>query len=497
MSGIQSKASWFVPTISLRWRLVVIYIGLFVVFVTILSIFLYSSIAHMLFSNAKAALPQHTRELRAIVVQEMCSNTPPESLESFRQEANSIDISEIYLLDQTGTVIASTDHTLLQRSLPNLKPSPFTSQAVAMPQYFKGTTAAGEGGDGYFLPITAQTNCQSTQQLPTYIAVLTSYSSEQNTLRILIFTLIVISVIMIVVGTTIISLTLGILLKPLKQMVQVIQALAQGDLRQRVQVAGGRNEIATLGTSFNQMADRFEQMFTAHEDSEKRSRRFVSDASHELRTPITSLRGFTEVLLRGAKDDPATTQRVLGLMKIEAERMSDLVNDLLTLARLDEGHFPAPTPIDLVDIAVECLQVARKEAPINCKLSLELAVQERLTIPASHEPLVQMLMSLLRNAIRYGCTGEEKNVLVCLDKRNERVLIQVIDHGEGILPNDLPHIFDRFYRGANAHTSKKSNPGTGLGLPIAQAIAQAYQGSVTVCSEPNHETVFTVSFPTA
>jgi signal transduction histidine kinase len=190
------------------------------------------------------------------------------------------------------------------------------------------------------------------------------------------------------------------------------------------------------------MADRIEQTFAAQQASERRARRFVSDASHELRTPITSLRGFTEILIRGAKDDPATAQHVLSLMKNEAERMTDLVNHLLTLARLDEGHFPTPQAIDLVDVVIGSLQEARKKAPEGYKLALDLVTQDRLQIQADSEQIKQLLLVLLDNAVKYGCAGEQKQILLLLDKRDRQIQIQVIDHGMGIAPDDLPHVFD-------------------------------------------------------
>ena len=256
-----------------------------------------------------------------------------------------------------------------------------------------------------------------------------------------------------------------------------------------------QDEIAELASSFNQMADRIQQMFAAQQASERRAQRFVSDASHELRTPITSLRGFTEVLLRGAKDDPATAQHILTLMKSEAERMTELVNDLLTLARLDEGHVPEPAAIDLVEVIIECQQQVRKQTPTAYKLSLDLVAQERLSINANREQIKQMLLTLLNNAVKYGCSETQQNVLIRLNKVENHAHIQVIDYGEGIADDDLPHVFERFYRGRNALDRPTRIPGTGLGLPIALAIAQAYQGMITACSQPGQETIFTVSFP--
>jgi len=490
------SAPWYSPLLSLRWRLAVVYSALFGIFVVFLSIFLYSSVSNLLLHDAQTAFPQRARALRTSLIEEVC-NTPatsPQVAKDFIRQNMPTDVDAVYLLDQNGKVIASSNGNLLAQPFPYVAATFFTHTPDAATQTFQAHSKA-VTSDGLLLPVQAPANCLAPQNLPGYIALLTSYADEQATLRTIMFTLGIISLFMILVGALTISFFTGIMFKPLRQVTRATRALARGDLQQRVPPLQSRDEIAELASSFNQMADRIEQTFASQRASERRAQRFVSDASHELRTPITSLRGFTEVLIRGAKDDPDTAQHILSLMKNEAERMSDLVNNLLTLARLDEGNFPEPEAIDLVAVAVECLQQARKRAPQECKLILELATQERLKIWASSERIQQMLLVLLDNAVKYGCAGESKKVWLHLDKKETRALAQVIDHGPGILSEDLPHIFDRFYRGENTHSSTNAPiAGTGLGLSIAQAITYAYQGTLTVCSDPGVETVFTVSF---
>src|SRR5581483_9921892 len=149
------------------------------------------------------------------------------------------------------------------------------------------------------------------------------------------------------------------LLVPLRRMSDTAQAITLGDLQQRtrlVPLMEGNDEVSKLATSLNAMTEQIEQATRTERNAEQRFRRLFSDASHQLRTPLTSLRGFTEVLIRSPQEDVETRQRVLRLMKSEAERMTRLVNDLLTLARLD-GREPVQTQvIDLVDIAVEAVE---------------------------------------------------------------------------------------------------------------------------------------------
>ncbi|HEY0754369.1 MAG TPA: HAMP domain-containing sensor histidine kinase [Ktedonobacteraceae bacterium] len=494
MSATQSNP-WYSPLLSLRWRLAVVYSALFGIFVILLSIFLYSSISNLLLYRAQQAFPLRAQALGTQLVQEVCTASSPQSLVSFIQHIPPSDVDQIYLLDHAGKVIASSSNSLLKQPFPYLNAAFFAHESNGTKTSFNGHNSGSTTSIGLLLPLQPSSGCLFPRILPAYIAFLTSYNDEQNTLRTILLMLGITSAFMIVLGALIISFFTAIMFKPLRQVTRATRALARGNLEQRVPLLQSNDEIAELAASFNQMADRIQQMFAAQQASERRAQRFVSDASHELRTPITSLRGFTEVLIRGAKDDPETVQRVLGLMKNEAERMTELVNNLLTLARLDEGHVPATNDIDLIEMVIECQQHIRKQSPGSYKLSLELVTSDRYSIRGNREQIKQMLLVLLDNAVKYGCSGEQKEILLRLDRPEARCQMQVIDYGDGITQEDLPHVFERFYRGRNAVDRPAPISGTGLGLAIALAIAQAYRGTITVCSSPGQETIFTISFP--
>lgn len=492
MSGRYTQ--WYGHIFSLRSRLALTYSVLLAMFVVILGIAIYNFTSDQLLQSAQTIFQQHTLVLRSLLIQEVCeplsSGLAPGD---FIQHSLDNNTAAIYLLDKTGNVVAGNRAQQLSQS-PQTVGSSLLANADAHTQQ-EQKISSGPFQSGLLLSLKVSSRCASHSPPLAYMVVLNSYVGEQNTLNMLLTLIIVGSSVMIIIGILTIFFVTAIMLKPLHQVTSATRELAAGDLRQRVPVPPGKDEIGDLAESFNQMANRIERMFSAQQSSEQRARRFVSDASHELRTPITSLRGFTEVLLRGAKDDPATAQHVLTLMKAEAVRMTKLVNDLLTLARLDEGHVGEPETIDLVDLAVECLQEAKKEASQECKMGLELATHQHLKISANREAIKQLLLILLDNTIKYGCTGKDKKVLLKLDKKVQQAQIQVIDHGVGIISEDVPHIFHRFYRGKNAHTPGGTPiPGAGLGLPIAMATAQAYEGSITVCSIPERETTFTVSF---
>lgn len=292
-------------------------------------------------------------------------------------------------------------------------------------------------------------------------------------------------VLLVFVGTT-------WLLRPLGRVIDVAQAIAIGDLEQRERLVfrlPPQDDIDRLTGSLNEMVKRLEVAEEMQQVSEQRFKRFFSDASHQLRTPLTSIRGFTEILIRGAINDTETRQRVLVRMKSEAERMTTLINDLLTLARLDDGHPLKLQYVDIVEVAMEVVSQARKRSGEGCEIMFDLATEERLGLQADRDRLKQLLFVLLDNAIKYGKLAPEGVVTVKLSGTGNQVLISVIDNGEGIDKADLEHIFDPFYRGRRGRGAGPM--GAGLGLTIASTIARAHRGSISANSQPGR-TEFTV-----
>lgn len=307
-----------------------------------------------------------------------------------------------------------------------------------------------------------------------------------------------VSIVLFIFGTLGSILLIRVLLHPLETIKDTSYAIAFGDLEQRARLPRKMDdEVGVLAINIDKMVDQIERARKEQQTSEQRARRFISDASHELRTPLTSLRGFTEVLMRGAKDDPETMRRVLKLMRNEAERMTRLVNDMLTLARLDDGKLIKTQKVDLVDLAVECVEQAKLLVTDQRKISLDIATDERLLMEADPDRLKQVMHILLDNAIKYGRPAPDGWIALKLDRAGDQLLIQVIDNGKGIPAEDLSHIFDRFYRGQYAPLTAAGTPvpGAGLGLAIARAIVNTHKGSISVHSDSQTGTVFTVALP--
>ncbi len=301
-----------------------------------------------------------------------------------------------------------------------------------------------------------------------------------------------------IVGGVLSYAFITLLLRPLFRVTDAAQAIAIGDLAQRDRLPlrlPPQDEIDRLAGSLNEMATRLEYAEASQKASQDRFHQFFSDASHQLRTPLTSIRGFTELLMRGAKDDPEVSQRILTRMKNESERMTLLINDLLTVARLDDTHPLKLQYVDLLDLAMESIEQTRLRANDERKISLQVMTQERLGMQADKERIKQLLFILLDNALKYGRPAPDGQITLKLDKRDGQIIIFVIDNGEGITTDDLGHIFEAFYRGRHRSIAQSSSTiGTGLGLTIASSIARAHDGAIAVSSEPG-DTEFKVLLP--
>jgi signal transduction histidine kinase len=303
----------------------------------------------------------------------------------------------------------------------------------------------------------------------------------------------------VAIGTALAYVFIRLLLRPLWQVTDAAQAIASGDLEQRERLPirlPPQDEIDRLAGSLDEMVTKLERAQEMQRATEERFRRFFSDASHQLRTPLTSIRGFTELLLRGMKDDPEVVPRILRRMKDETERMTHLIADLLTISRLDDVHLLRLKYIDLVEMAVESIEQARARANDERKISFVLETEERLGLQADRERIKQLLFILLDNALKYGRPAPDGVITLKLDKYDGQVELVVIDNGEGIAEQDMGHIFDAFYRGRHRSTPVSSG-GSGLGLTIASAIARAHNGSITVNSEAGNGTEFRVILPAA
>ncbi|MET8247518.1 HAMP domain-containing sensor histidine kinase [Streptomyces sp. NPDC005202] len=247
-------------------------------------------------------------------------------------------------------------------------------------------------------------------------------------------------------------------------------------------------EVGQVGAALNRMLDHIHGALHARQQSEMRVRQFVADASHELRTPLASIRGYAELTRRGREQVGPDTRHALGRIESEAGRMTLLVEDLLLLARLDAGRPLQFEQTDLVPLVVDTISDARA-AGRDHVWRLDLPDEPAL-VSADAARLQQVLVNLLANARTHTPPGT--TVTARVQRRGPWLCVDVEDNGQGIPPELLPHVFERFARGDSARS--RATGSTGLGLAIVQAVATAHGGAVTVDSVPGR-TVFTVHLP--
>jgi heavy metal sensor kinase len=278
-------------------------------------------------------------------------------------------------------------------------------------------------------------------------------------------------------------------MRPVQTITHTARNISETDLNSRINLES-KDELGELASTFDTMLSRLQAAF-------ERQRQFVADASHELRTPLTIVNLETSRAL-AARRSPHEYERALSVIQSENDFMSHLVNDLLTLARMDSGQVALEkVPLDLSDVIVEAFE---RLAPLAARNNVKLETGElpETRMLGDRQSLLQMVSNLIENAIKYT-DGDDKRVCIETGVTDGRAWVRVSDNGPGIAPEHLPHLFDRFYRVDKARArdmdeDSKSPTGSGLGLSIIQWIARAHGGEVHVDSTPGNGSRFEVHF---
>jgi len=516
---------------SLRWRLAAAMVGFLTVAFVLLGVFLFLVIRPYLRGEALT-------RTQASAVKQFATHKPAfESAVSIDVGAPSpafehtigaaigglTDVQQVMMVDPlTGLVVAGTPGSLIGQ------PAPYFSRVLLAHQILQGSDSLTYqppiSGVGIIFVGFHCANCTTLGRA--HVAVLevvTNFDSVNAVIARLMLYLALGTLALILIAALLGVPLMRRILRPLTRMTATAEAIASGDLSQRVNLPHSGDEIGELSSSFDEMIDHIDAAFAvqraalaAQQESEEHMRQFVADASHELRTPLTSLRGFTDVLLRGAKDDPETAEHVLRAMQRECERMSRLVHDLLTLARLDAGKQLTFKQFDLISLIGESVDQARILAGERT-VTMHTDRGGPLTVFGDQDKIKQVLLILLDNALKYGRQGADGWVQAQVSRSPDMAQVMIVDNGPGIKPEDLPHIFERFYRAdktrsRSGYTQEQrvvSTPantgsgvlkamnagGSGLGLPIALAIIQAHSGAIWANSQISQGTQFTIQLP--
>ena len=321
-----------------------------------------------------------------------------------------------------------------------------------------------------------------------YVVLAIPLTDVESTLRQLLQLEILISLGVVAATAVLALIIIRIGLRPLERMAAVAGDIAAGDLTRRVEPATSHSEIGRLGIALNGMLSQIEAAFGERTRSEARLRRFIADASHELRTPLTSIRGYAEMMRRGAQDSPEDSALARRRIEEESVRMSRMVDDMLVLARLGQGRPLEREPVDLQAIATDAVADAHAVAP---QRSITLDAPASVVISGDDTRLRQAMGNLLRNALVHTPSGTP--IEVELGAHDGVANMSVVDHGPGLLPDDAGRVFEPFYRPDPSRS--RDSGGAGLGLSIVAAVVDAHGGSVKVSDTPGGGATFEVVLP--
>lgn len=292
-------------------------------------------------------------------------------------------------------------------------------------------------------------------------------------------------------------LTIAQALRPLREVERTAKLVSSGDLSQRLMDRPGNTEIARLNRSLNSMLDSLEESVSSRNRTLGQMRRFVADASHELRTPLVSVRGYAELYRQGALTKKSEVQEAMGRIESEAIRMSLLVESLLTLARLDENQKLEATRTDLAKLIRDLIarDVPGEQRTTLTMLSLsgaKLPDDFKLEAEVNESQILQVLVNLIENAKRFSELKSQIEVTIGQQSEGE-VILEVVDHGEGIPKQLRDKVFERFYRADNSRN--RETGGTGLGLAIVKEIVSLHKGRIEVRETPGGGSTFRVKLP--
>jgi two-component system sensor histidine kinase ArlS len=313
-----------------------------------------------------------------------------------------------------------------------------------------------------------------------YLQVVKSLGNENNFMRVLM---------MIAVGADVLGMVISFfsglliskkMLTPITKITNTAQNISIHDLNQRIDTNGPNDELTTLAKTFNEMIARLQNSFQIQNQ-------FVSDASHELRTPIAVIQGYADLLDRWGKTDQKVMQEALDAIKNETAHMATMMEKMLFLARDDSGVYCLQK--ENLDLAAVITEVLKETSLIAADFEIGPCDQESVDIYGDRRLIKQMLRGLIDNSIKFSPTI--KKIMVNLKLEHHTAIVTIRDFGTGIPPDDLPFIFNRFYQVGEAR-----GQGSGLGLSIVKWIVEAHSGEITVASELGQGTTFTIKFPT-
>ena len=463
-----------VRRLSLRARLLLGVVALAAVGLVAANVATYSTLSSYLLDRTDSTLDQTAQTLRRPGPGGGIRSAPPGTFVQVR----SLDGDTVVATFSGATLPGAS---VPAPNLPDAVRPPALNRTTEAVRYF--TVGGAHGGPEY------RVRASIAQGDEAMLLVASSLRDVNSTLnRLLAIELVVTALVLAAIaGLGLWLVRLG--LRPLDAIGQTASAIAAGDLSRRVERAEERTEVGRLGLALNSMLARIESSFRAQEASERKLRRFVADASHELRTPLSAVRAYAELYDRGAAERPDDLERSMQGISRESERMSVLVEDLLLLARLDDGRPLERERVELDEVVGEAVETAQAVDPDR---AIELHA-EPATVLGDRVRLRQIVDNLLANVRAHTPPGTPASVSVT--RRNGSAEISVTDAGPGLDEEHLEHLFERFYRADPSRA--RASGGVGLGLAIVAAVAEAHGGTASASSRPGEGTTIAIALPLA
>jgi len=463
-----------IKRLSLRARLLLGVVALAAVGLVAANVATYSTLSSYLLDRTDSTLDQTAQTLRRPGPGGGIRSAPPGTFVQVR----SLDGDTVVATFSGATLPGAS---VPAPNLPDAVKPPALNRTTEAVRYF--TVGGAHGGPEY------RVRASIAQGDEAMLLVASSLRDVNSTLnRLLAIELVVTALVLAAIaGLGLWLVRLG--LRPLDAIGQTASAIAAGDLSRRVERAEERTEVGRLGLALNSMLARIESSFRAQEASERKLRRFVADASHELRTPLSAVRAYAELYDRGAAERPDDLERSMQGISRESERMSVLVEDLLLLARLDDGRPLERERVELDEVVGEAVETAQAVDPDR---AIELHA-EPATVLGDRVRLRQIVDNLLANVRAHTPPGTPASVSVT--RRNGSAEISVTDAGPGLDEEHLEHLFERFYRADPSRA--RASGGVGLGLAIVAAVAEAHGGTASASSRPGEGTTIAIALPLA
>ena len=378
------------------------------------------------------------------------------------------------LIDRSGTVLSHIAPGTTEPDLPHTLPA-----ATTTAKFFSVDSSGGHGGYRVMVISDGANNAYTT-----VVAFPTTEAVNALHRLVLIELFGALALLVALSGGSWLVLRSG--LRPLERMAVTARSITSGDLSQRVSPSGGASEVGQLGLALNTMLGDIEVAFREREATELKLRQFLADASHELRTPLTSIQGFAELFRVSGEHARVDLPTILRRIEEESARMKVLVEDLLLLARLDETRPVERKPVDLAVLAADaCSDAVATEG----NRAITLDAPEPVVVAGDEDHLRQAIANLVTNAVRHTPPGTPIEVSARLVEGAATVAVR--DHGHGLDPSALAHVFDRFWRADNARVGA----GAGLGLAIVSSIATEHGGGAAARNVEDGGAEFTLTLP--